>query len=249
MRGEGTMRGNMVETVQPPAGYLSESAKRKFTITTGILGAVFFFGQMSVVFVPHLANILSPLLLALILSVLMRKHRVREYSAEAEQAAYASLFRRGCAQIVDAVILAGAVAMFSCFGDIAQEGSSSACWAGFAAIPLGLLWAVGCLVVFAYMEGHSGRTPGKWLLGIRVLGTDLRPCGFGRALIRNLLKFVDGFFNFMVGVLVVALTENWQRVGDLAARTVVVRHVRRADGWHEQSAADDGEVGGSVLST
>jgi len=248
------MRGNMVEAVQPPAGYLSESAKRKFTITTGILGAVFFFGQMSVVFVPHLANILSPLLLALILSVLMRKHRVREYSAEAEQAAYASLFRRGCAQIVDAVILAAPmvvafVAMFSCFGDIAQEGSSSACWAGFAAIPLGLLWAVGCLLAFAYTEGRFGRTPGKWLLGIRVLGTDLRPCGFWRALIRNLLKFVDGFFNFMIGVLVAALTEHWQRVGDLAARTVVVRHVRRADDRHDRSAPDDGDAGEPVVST
>jgi uncharacterized RDD family membrane protein YckC len=39
---------------------------------------------------------------------------------------------------------------------------------------------------------------------------------------------VDGFFNFMVGVLLVALTENWQRVGDLAARTVVIR-VRKED--------------------
>jgi uncharacterized RDD family membrane protein YckC len=42
------------------------------------------------------------------------------------------------------------------------------------------------------------------------------------ALVRNLLMFVDGFFNFMVGILVVALNEHWQRVGDMAARTVVV---------------------------
>jgi len=41
--------------------------------------------------------------------------------------------------------------------------------------------------------------------------------------VRNLLKFADGFFNFMVGLLVSALSENWQRVGDMAARTVVVR--------------------------
>ncbi len=33
---------------------------------------------------------------------------------------------------------------------------------------------------------------------------------------------MDGFFNFLVGVLLVALTENWQRLGDLAARTIVV---------------------------
>jgi uncharacterized RDD family membrane protein YckC len=40
--------------------------------------------------------------------------------------------------------------------------------------------------------------------------------------VRNLLKFVDGFFYFLVGILLVALTENRQRLGDLAARTVVV---------------------------
>ena len=43
---------------------------------------------------------------------------------------------------------------------------------------------------------------------------------------RNLLTFVDGFFNFLVGVLLVALTENWQRLGDLAARTLVVADER-----------------------
>jgi len=99
--------------------------------------------------------------------------------------------------------------------------------------PLFPLWLLGLfaaafvcgllvLVVYSYFEGRFGKTPGKWLLRIRVLGTDLRPCGFGRALLRNLLTFVDGFFNFLVGALLVALTENWQRLGDLAARTIVV---------------------------
>jgi uncharacterized RDD family membrane protein YckC len=83
-------------------------------------------------------------------------------------------------------------------------------------------WGLLVLVAFSWYEGRSGKTPGKWLLGIRVLGADLAPCGFGRALIRNLLTFVDGFFNFLVGALLVALTENWQRLGDLAARTVVL---------------------------
>ena len=84
------------------------------------------------------------------------------------------------------------------------------------------LCALLVLLAFSYFEGRSGRTPGKWLLGIRVLGTDLQPCGFGRALLRNMLSFVDGFFSFLVGALLVALTENWQRLGDMAARTIVV---------------------------
>ena len=56
-----------------------------------------------------------------------------------------------------------------------------------------------------------------------MVGLDLKPCGFGRALIRNLLKLVDGFFNFMVGIILSALTEKWQRLGDMAARTIVIR--------------------------
>ena len=32
----------------PPVGYLSEQAKKRYTITAGILGALFFFGQMVV---------------------------------------------------------------------------------------------------------------------------------------------------------------------------------------------------------
>jgi len=79
------------------------------------------------------------------------------------------------------------------------------------------------LVVYSFLEGQYCLTPGKWLLGIRVVGTDLRPCGFGRALLRNILRFVDGFFNYLVGIMLVAFTENQQRVGDFAARTIVVR--------------------------
>ena len=43
-----------------------------------------------------------------------------------------------------------------------------------------------------------------------------------RGRIEQLHAIVDGFFNFLVGVLLVALTDNWQRLGDLAARTLVV---------------------------
>ena len=87
--------------------------------------------------------------------------------------------------------------------------------------PYGLISAAlaSCTAMTLHMYAKHKQLP---LTGIRVLGTDLRPCGFGRAVLRNLLTFVDGFFNFLVGVLLVALTENWQRLGDFAARTIVV---------------------------
>ncbi|MCW8984798.1 MAG: RDD family protein, partial [Thermoanaerobaculales bacterium] len=105
-------------------------------------------------------------------------------------------------------------------------------WEGvrfFAPILGALAWALVTALLFTFTEGRSGVTPGKWVARIRVLGVDLQPCGFGRALVRNLLKCVDGFFNFMVGIMVVALSENWQRVGDMAARTVVVNWQPRQD--------------------
>jgi len=87
----------------------------------------------------------------------------------------------------------------------------------------GFLWMFFVIFAFGFLEGKWGQTPGKWVLKIEVVGTDLKRCGFGRGLIRNLLMFVDGFFNFMVGILLVGLTDNWQRVGDMAARTIVVK--------------------------
>ena len=86
-------------------------------------------------------------------------------------------------------------------------------------------WMLLAYVAFSFTEGRWGGTPGKWLLGIRVKRLDLTPCGFGRALVRNLLRIVDLFFTYLVGLPVVGgmLTEKFQRIGDLAARTVVIR--------------------------
>ncbi|TKJ38604.1 MAG: hypothetical protein CEE38_02565 [Planctomycetes bacterium B3_Pla] len=183
----------------------------------------------SVMFIPHGLTYCMPLILALILSVLMRKHRECQYRIESRTMLFASLGRRAAAQIIDALflggpVLAGYLLLMLSFFDIEKMFVSRPFFplAGFGLVFFGIFWVLVCLLLFSFLEGGRGLTPGKWILGIRVLGTDLRPCGFGRALIRNLLKFVDGFFNFMVGVLLIALSENWQRVGDMAARTVVV---------------------------
>ena len=142
---------------------------------------------------------------------------------------YASLTRRAVAQLIDLAIFAGPMILstvlfmrkmlWSAMNE--PEGPWDVVMF-FTPIFAAFGWILVMALLFTYTEGRSGVTPGKWVTRIRVLGTDLQPCGFGRALVRNLLKCVDGFFNFMVGIMVVALSENWQRVGDMAARTVVV---------------------------
>jgi len=183
---------------------------------------------MLLMFIPHIVMMLMPLILALVLAGPMRRWRVCEHRAPTMTVPYASLPRRAVAQIIDAAVLGGPIAagwllMMKPFLDPEHMFEPGRVLAAGGLTALGVVWGIGGLLVYSALEGRSGRTPGKWAAGIIVLGTDLRPCGFGRALVRNLLKFVDGFFNFMVGVLLVSLSENWQRIGDMAARTVVLR--------------------------
>jgi uncharacterized RDD family membrane protein YckC len=186
--------------------------------------------MMKIMMIPQLAMLLLPLVLALILSKLMLKHRISVHSAESVQMQYASLTRRALAQLVDVAVVFGPSSIFGLhflFSSWDMEDfilSGPASMVGFFGIfACSFLWVAICFFAFSILEGKYGRTPGKWLTGIQVLGLDFHPCGIGRGLLRNLLKAVDGFFNFMVGIMLVALNENWQRVGDMAARTIVVR--------------------------
>jgi uncharacterized RDD family membrane protein YckC len=69
-----------------------------------------------------------------------------------------------------------------------------------------------------------GRTPGKRLTGLRVLRTDGRPVDPLSSAIRNVIRIVDGVsLAYIPGMLSVLLTRRNQRLGDLAAGTIVVR--------------------------
>ena len=71
---------------------------------------------------------------------------------------------------------------------------------------------------------HNGQSPGKRRAGIRVIREGGAPLDFRSACVRNLLGAADFLpaFYFLGGLLVL-LTERNQRLGDLAAGTLVVR--------------------------
>ncbi len=109
--------------------------------------------------------------------------------------------------------------------------------------PLGLLsldleQAVLALAYVALSIGYGmaaewlwrGQTVGKWLLRLRVVdeqGLKLRP---EQVVVRNLLRFVDALPMFyFVGGAAVFLGRRAQRLGDLAAGTVVVRAAPRRE--------------------
>ena len=79
-------------------------------------------------------------------------------------------------------------------------------------------------IVLIWTQSRWGLTPGKWLLGLRTFRTTLRPCGFSRSLLRELLMAVDAplLLTPLPGVISILATENRQRLGDLAADSLVV---------------------------
>ncbi len=76
----------------------------------------------------------------------------------------------------------------------------------------------------AFETLSSGRSPGKRAAGIRVVRLGGEPVGFLASVIRNTVRLVD-FLPFLYGVGIVAIvaSSSNQRVGDIAAGTLVVR--------------------------
>ena len=79
------------------------------------------------------------------------------------------------------------------------------------------------IIYFSLQEGLFGTTIGKvigvWPLRLQVIRKDGGPCGFGRALLRALIGF---FETNLIGAIAIWSTGLNQRLGDLAAGTLVV---------------------------
>lgn len=70
----------------------------------------------------------------------------------------------------------------------------------------------------------KGRTPGKAAAGIRVVDLDGGPVSFLRSAVRNVVRLVDFLpFAYGAGLVTMVATQHTQRLGDLAAGTLVVR--------------------------
>ena len=98
------------------------------------------------------------------------------------------------------------------------------------------LWSIGGILGFAIFWGYfmvfeittNGQSPGKFALGIRVIKEGGYPISFGDSAIRNLVRVVDFLpFFYGTGLLVMLINGNWQRLGDLAAGTLVVKTSRK----------------------
>jgi uncharacterized RDD family membrane protein YckC len=92
--------------------------------------------------------------------------------------------------------------------------------------------AIVIFIVFLFNWGYftlfeafwNGRTPGKRVAKIRVIQRSGRSIGLLESMARNLVRYVDQLpFFYAVGVITMFVTRQHQRLGDLAAGTLVVR--------------------------
>ncbi len=131
--------------------------------------------------------------------------------------------RRVLATIADGIVLGVLFwVMSALFGTTSSAGATnvSASLEGFSAL-------IFFVLVFAYyviLEGYLGQTLGKMLFGIKVVREDTgRVPGIGAAAIRTVLRIVDGLFSYLVAFIAVLASSKNQRLGDMAAHTLVVR--------------------------
>ncbi len=133
---------------------------------------------------------------------------------------YAGFWRRALASLLDNAVWI--VFFFWIYSWIVNGAFLASDTAGIVAvIAFFSLW----FNYFAFCEWRWGQTIGKNATGLEVRSLDrAERLTYGQASIRNLLRLVDVF---VIGEAMIAFGERKQRLGDRAAKTVVVRRAPR----------------------
>lgn len=138
-------------------------------------------------------------------------------------AEFAGLGHRMVAVVIDTAIILGAetALLFTCFSAEALEEMGEDVSRGLFIIFMMLL----SIVYFTLIEGTFGHTIGKRVANIKVVKADGGEITYSKALIRNILRFIDiiGPAPYILGMIMIMITKNKQRLGDIAAGTIVVK--------------------------
>jgi uncharacterized RDD family membrane protein YckC len=134
--------------------------------------------------------------------------------------------RRCLAYLLDLLICYGAfiflvflVVLIAVGGGFSDMSSMAKAMGGFLLVVLfAIQW-----VYFVVWDALRGRSPGKAAFNLRVVTTTGRPIGWRAAALRNLLRAADVLPTaYLVGVVAMALSSRFQRLGDLVAGTMVI---------------------------
>lgn len=79
-------------------------------------------------------------------------------------------------------------------------------------------------VYFVIFEGYLGYTPGKWLLGLKVIGEDGRKADYKETMLRSITKPIFLVLMIDAALMLFYYRKDRQRLFDRVAGTIVIRH-------------------------
>jgi uncharacterized RDD family membrane protein YckC len=105
-------------------------------------------------------------------------------------------------------------------------------WISGAWLPAIAIFLVFC-IYWGYFAAFEilwrGQTPGKRVVGIRVVKDSGRPINAIEGIGRNLMRAVDGFLLYAVGLVCMMISRQNRRLGDYVAGTLVVHDKKTAE--------------------
>ena len=201
----------------------------------------------------------SLLVLALCLSRLMSAYLSSQYQFGLTTVELASFTRRGIARLIDVFVFWTPNYLLTvAFGMGSQEQAAENMdkffdagsggfmnrfiWLILSMVLSGLLF----LLINSLFQGWWGITLGKWICGIRTVRSTLRPCGFFRALFRELLILADTLFGMTLlpVTFAIAFSNQRQRIGDIFADTIVIRKQKNLPHPDQHQESTSTERGG-----
>lgn len=136
----------------------------------------------------------------------------------------AGIGTRFIAGLVDHLLLGGALALLVIL--FVVLGFSLELTLDSGAVAVAVLLVLGFLLFWGYFiafeTAMNGQTPGKRTVKIRVVKEGGGPITFQDIAVRNLLRIVDGLFIYGVAGVFMFASKRGQRLGDIAAGTVVI---------------------------
>ena len=103
---------------------------------------------------------------------------------------------------------------------LAAPATNDARWFGGVLAPALAIFLLYHYVLELLMQG---RTPGKRIAGVRIVGRDGGAAGIGPLLTRNVFRLIDSLPIFYgIGLIAVMITRDKVRIGDMAAGTLLI---------------------------
>lgn len=135
----------------------------------------------------------------------------------------ARLRERGLAWLLDwLLVLFGYYILFQVV--LAISGGSSLEDRGWLVILVLLPFLIYFLYNAFFEIWNIGQTPGKMVLGIKVVRLDGKDPEWSDVVLRAVMHLVDSMFSFsVIGALLIKTTGKSQRLGDMAANTTVIK--------------------------